>query len=438
MKKNNLMNIYTEDNQYLGDILIVDDKFENIRFLSNFLSEQNYLVRKAISGHSALIAAKTLTPDLILLDVNMPGMGGYEVCQHLKSDPQTNSIPVVFLSAGSDVNDKVRAFEAGGIDYITKPFQLEEVLVRVKTQLTLQKLRKELEQRNAQIENTLITLKNTQAELIQKEKLVNANRITAGIAHEINNPLSFIICNLEPVTEYSQSLINLVQLYQTAFPNPTPEIRDYLDQIELEFLVPDLNDIVSSISNGAERIRSVVRALYIFSGLDESGVKPINVSECIESVLLILSYRLISQDGSVSITVLKTYDNLPTFSGYSNLFNQSLINLLENSLDALELKVKSNNFTSDKSFTPTIWISTYISDDRKICISIKDNGIGVPEENRPHLFEPFFTTKSIGKGVGLGLFTSQQIINEIHGGDIVYQDNLEGYSEFIIQIPISD
>jgi len=432
------MNIYTEDNKYLGDILIVDDKFENIRFLSDFLSEQNYLVRKAISGHSALIAAKTLPPDLILLDVNMPGMGGYEVCQHLKSDPQTNSIPVIFLSAGSDVNDKVQAFQAGGIDYVTKPFQLEEILVRVKTQLTLQQLRKELEQRNAQIESTLITLKNTQAELIQKEKLVNANRITAGIAHEINNPLSFIICNLEPVTEYSQSLINLVKLYQAAFPSPTPEIRDYLDQIELEFLVPDLTNIISSIANGAERIRSVVRALYIFSGLDESGIKPINVSECIESVLLILSYRLVLQDGTVSITVLKTYDNLPTFSGYANLFNQSLFNLLQNSLDALELKIKSIDLISDESFTPTIWITTYVSDDRKICISIKDNGIGVPKENRPHLFEPFFTTKSIGKGVGLGLFTSQQIINEIHRGDIVYQDNLEGYSEFIIQIPISD
>jgi signal transduction histidine kinase len=156
-------------------------------------------------------------------------------------------------------------------------------------------------------------------------------------------------------------------------------------------------------------------------------------------VLLLLRYRLILQNGSVNITILKAYNNLPDFSGYSNLFNQALFNLLQNALDAIELKVNATDFTTNESFTPTIWINTsYTAIDQKICISIKDNGMGISEECKSRLFEPFFTTKSVGKGVGLGLFTSQQIINEIHGGNIVYQDSLEGYSEFVIEIPLGN
>ncbi len=115
-------------NEFIADILIVDDKLENIRFLSSFLSKQGYQVRKAINGQAALMAARTVSPDLILLDINMPGMGGYEVCQQLKGEPQTSSIPIIFLSAGDDIADKIRAFQVGGVDYITKPFQLEEAL----------------------------------------------------------------------------------------------------------------------------------------------------------------------------------------------------------------------------------------------------------------------------------------------------------------------
>ena len=185
------------------------------------MSKQNYQIRKAINGQAALMAVKILLPNLILLDINMPGMGGYEVCKSLKNDPETSSIPIIFLSAGDDITDKIQAFQVGGIDYITKPFHLEEVLVRVQTQLTVQQLQNELKNKNEQLKNTIIDLKNTQYELIQKEKLVNASRITAGISHEINNPLSFILGNLNPAVEYTQILINVIQHYQQSFPNGT-------------------------------------------------------------------------------------------------------------------------------------------------------------------------------------------------------------------------
>jgi PleD family two-component response regulator len=161
-------------NEFIADILIVDDKLENIRFLSSFLSKQGYQVRKAINGQAALIAARTVSPDLILLDINMPGMGGYEVCQQLKGEPQTSSIPIIFLSAGDDIADKIRAFQVGGVDYITKPFQLEEALVRVQTQLKVQSLQKKLQVCHEELQQTVTALQKTQAALEASEAELRA------------------------------------------------------------------------------------------------------------------------------------------------------------------------------------------------------------------------------------------------------------------------
>jgi adenylate cyclase len=168
------MEINVKNDEFIADILVVDDKIENIRFLSDFLSEKGYNVRKAINGKGALIAAKTVTPDLILLDINMPGMGGYEVCQELKQNPQTCSIPIIFLSAGDGIDHKLQAFEVGGVDYITKPFQLEEILVRIQTQLKIQSLQKNLQVRNEQLQQTVTALQKTQAALASSEAELRA------------------------------------------------------------------------------------------------------------------------------------------------------------------------------------------------------------------------------------------------------------------------
>ncbi|MDB9373155.1 hybrid sensor histidine kinase/response regulator [Nodularia sphaerocarpa] len=421
-----------QDQVFIADILIVDDKLENIRFLSDFLSKHNYQVRKAINGQAALTSVKSLPPDLILLDINMPGMGGYEVCQHLKNYPETAEIPVIFLSAGNEINDKILAFEAGGIDYITKPFNLEEILVRVQTQLKVQQLQQNLRDRNQEIQSMLLELQKTEAALIQKEKLVNASQITAGISHEINNPLSFILGNLKPASEYSENLITLIALYQNAFPDATPEIQNFIEYIDLDFLVTDFRSIISSLNTGAERIRSVINAMHIFSRIDESGIKPINIAETIESVLVILRYQLALNNGSVSISVVKNYADTPELIGQANLLNQALLNILQNAIQAIESKINS---VIDSSFKPTIWINTSTTEQQQIRISIKDNGIGIAPENKPRLFEPFFTTKPPGKGVGLGLFTSYQIITEFHQGTLTYHDCPEGGSELIIEIP---
>ncbi|MEA5513008.1 response regulator [Nodularia sp. UHCC 0506] len=425
------MDMPLEEKVFVADILIVDDKLENIRFLSDFLSKHNYQVRKAINGKAALKSVNTLPPDLIILDINMPGMGGYEVCEYLKNDPKNCAIPVIFLSAGNEVNDKILAFEAGGIDYITKPFNLEEILARVQTHLKLRQLQINLHNRNQKIQSMLLELQKTEAALIQKEKLLNASQITAGISHEINNPLNFIVGNLKPASDYSENLITLIKLYQKSFPDATPEINNFTQKIELDFVITDLRRIINSLNTGAERISSVVKALHIFSRVDESGIKPIDIQENLESVLIILRYQLVLNEGAVSISVKKNYEDTPKFIGQANLLNQALLNILQNAIQALELKVNS---VIDSSYHPTIWLNISTTEQQQIRISIRDNGIGVTPENQPHLFEPFFTTKSPGKGVGLGLFTSYQIITEFHQGTLTYHNCSEGGSEFIIEI----
>lgn len=418
---------------FQADILVVDDKLENIRFLSDFLSQHNYQVRKAISGKAALMAAQAVSPDLILLDINMPGMGGYELCEKLKQDPQTSSVPVIFISAGSEVTDKIKGFEVGGVDYITKPFYLEEVLVRIKTQLEIKSLQKELESRNQKLEETLSLLKSTQAELVQKEKLVNAGRIAAGISHEINNPLSFIICNLTPASEYTQKLIKTIQIYQQEYPNTNPNINEFIDESELKFITSDLDKIIKSMHNGAERISSVIQALHVFSRLDHAGIKYFDVHETIDSTLTTLCYQL-KLPNNITIAVIKKYDEIPEIQGYAKIFNQALANIIQNAIDALSLKL---NNTNDDSFQPTIWIYTTTVNGEKVRVSIQDNGAGIPDENKEYIFDPFFTTKNLQEGTGLGLFTSHQIITDIHKGSLIYQKRPEGGSEFLIEVPIS-
>ncbi|MBD2482317.1 adenylate/guanylate cyclase domain-containing protein [Planktothrix sp. FACHB-1365] len=166
------MNINQEE--FIGDILIVDDNVDNIRFLSDFLMQQGYQVRKSINGEVGLMAARTVIPDLILLDINMPGIGGYEVCQKLKEDEKTRSTPIIFLSAGDEVKDKVKAFQVGGIDYITKPFQLEEVLIRIQTQLQLKVLQKKLQNQNEALQQTVTSLQTVTKNLEQSEAELQA------------------------------------------------------------------------------------------------------------------------------------------------------------------------------------------------------------------------------------------------------------------------
>ena len=334
------------------DILVVDDKPDNIRFLSNMLVSQGYNVRKALNGQMALTAVKTVLPDLILLDISMPEMDGYEVCEHLKSDAKTRSRPVIFLTALDAVLDKVKAFQVGGVDYITKPFQFEEVLARIQTHLTIRNLQTQLESQNAELQQALSDLKQAQAQLLNQKKMAGLVQLVAGISHEINNPISFIYGNIAPASEYIQSLLNLIKLYQEEYTNPTLTIQTAIQEIDLDFLVLDLAKIFQSMQTGAERIRTIILALHIFSRINQSDIKLVDIHEGIDSTLLFLQHKLIRAGSRPEIKVIKDYGKLPQVTCYASQLNQVFLNLLNNAIDALESRSGQD---LSQSPIPTIW-----------------------------------------------------------------------------------
>lgn len=413
------------------DILIVDDTPENIRFLSTLLIEQGYQVRKALTGKMALTAAQAATPDLILLDINMPDMNGYETCKLLKQNEKTASVPVIFLSALNDVVDKVKAFQVGGVDFISKPFQFEEVLLRIQTHLQIRVLQSQLHLKNTQLENALEGLKQMQAQLLRKEKLSGLGQLVAGVCHEINNPVSFIAGNLKPAQDSIQTLLKLIDVYQTEYPEPSLVLQTLLEEAELDFLVTDLQNMMRSMRTGVDRISSIVLALRIFSRLGESDIKPTDIHECIDSTLLLIHHRFAEKSTMPEIKIIKDYGNLPLVACHSSEINQVFLNLLTNAIDALQQKFGHSDSVLEQ---PMIQIITESNALKQTIIRIKDNGIGISDNVEKHLFEPFFTTKPVGQGVGLGLATSYQIVVERHKGNLSYCTN-DGSTEFVIEIP---
>jgi len=439
-----------------GNILIVDDTPENLRLLSNALTERGYKVRSVINGAMALMGAKAAPPDLILLDINMPQMNGYEVCEALKADEQTCEIPVIFISALDEVLDKVRAFTVGGRDYISKPFQFEEVLARIENQLTIRHLQQQLQEKNwflqqsetrerekaYQLEQALHQLQNSQSQLVQSAKMSSLGQLVAGIAHEINNPVNFIHGNITYASEYVQDLLKLMELYQTQFPNVTSEMQCLIEAIDLEFIKEDLPKILSSMQVGTERIYGIVRSLRNFSRLDESEMKIVDLHEGIDSTLMLLENRLQAKPGFSGIQVVKEYGDLPKVECYVGQLNQVFMNILSNAIDALkehwgrEIEKATEQTANSPSLTPTIVIHTEVLEPDWVTIRIADNGSGIPEEVQSKLFDPFFTTKPVGEGTGLGLSISYQIVKERHGGLLQCFSTLGQGTEFVIQIPL--
>lgn len=307
-----------------------------------------------------------------------------------------------------------------------------------------------------QLEETLRQLQRTQARLVQYEKMVSLGQLVAGVAHEINNPISFIHSNLNYANSYAQDLLNLLRLYQQHHPNPAPEIQVIEDEIELNFIATDFPKLLHSMKTGTERIRQIVLSLRNFSRLDEAELKSVDIHQGIESTLDILQHRLKAQNNHPEIEVIREYANLPKVQCYPGQLNQVFMNLLINSLDALEQGVGSRVLHSREGFanvdnkvvpSPTIRIRTelgqkLIATDSgnklidHIIIRIADNGPGFKDEIQRRLFDPFFSTKPVGKGAGLGLSICYQVIVEQHSGDIRCVSAPGLGAEFILEIPL--
>ena len=445
-------------------ILIVDDTPSNLEVLSEDLTNAGFEVAVATNGESALKQAEYDPPELILLDVMMPGIDGFETCRRLKQNPITKDIPIIFMTALNDSNDKVSGLSLGAVDYITKPFQQAEVLARIQVHVKLQNLSKKLEKQNVRLKEeikqridaetalnqlnqnlehqvtqrtwelsqALRDLQQAQIKLVQSEKLSTLGQLVAGVAHEINNPVSFIHGNIQHANQYIQDLLELIKLYQNHFGEVTSEIEAKTAEIDLEFLIEDLPKLLSSMEMGTERIREIVLSLRNFSRHDEAEYKRVDIHEGIDSTLAILQHRLGCTSNTAKIKLTKEYGNLPKIECYAGKINQVFMNILANAIDALEDILDTEQCIS----SPTIKIVTEVVTENKVAIRIIDNASGIPEEVQKRIFEPFFTTKPAGKGTGLGMSISHQIITEKHNGSLRCVSTPGKGTEFIIEIPI--
>lgn len=472
-----------ETNQSSFSILVVDDTPDNLHLLVGLLTKQGYKIRPVTSGKMALSAAQGMPPDLILLDINMPEMDGYQVCEQLKADERTRDIPVIFLSALNDVFDKVKAFAVGGVDYITKPFQIEEVLARINTHLAMKTLQTHLQQKNHDLEQTLHELQTTQAQLIQSEKMAVLGQLVANVAHEINTPLGAIRSSAGNINTFMHhSLETLPQFLQSLSPERKQDFfallnrstqasshfltlsnkekrhhkRNLIQQLEA-LAIADADAIADTLIDmgvyddidpllpllQAEDNRMILNIAYELVSIQKSTQTIITASDRAAKVVLALkSYAHQDSTGTKiktnlidgietaltlyhnqikhNVEVIRQYTELPPVLCFPDDLNQVWTNLIQNALQAMNYK-------------GVLTISTAHLGNQ-VQIGITDTGSGISQEIQSKIFEPFFTTKPMGEGSGLGLSIVQRVI-EKHGGRITIE-SIPGKTQFTVFLPL--
>ena len=406
-------------------ILCVDDEKHNRDLLQAVLVPRGFEVIEAADGPQALEAAKESQPDLILLDVMMPGMDGYAVCRRLKADPALAEIPVLFISALPETKDKVRAFVEGGQDYITKPFQVEEVLARIKTHLELRRAQRKLEKKNKALRKTLEQLKNAQSQLIMSEKMAALGVLAAGVAHEVNNPVNFVKTSFHGLQKDFKDIISVLSFCRSLLSEDgLAALEGYQRQINYEIVMQEIPQLFSHVFGGLQRTEEIVKSLRSFARTDDSLRSKIDIHEVIDSALVILCSRYKNK-----IKIIKSYGKLPMTCGNVGKLSQILINILVNAIDSVEEEADP----SRKCITLTTEMCSKDEKDYAV-LHISDMGPGIPQKHIHKIFDPFFTTKPVGKGIGLGLFICNNLIKE-HQGFIEVSSSEGQGSTFSIFLP---
>ena len=286
-----------------------------------------------------------------------------------------------------------------------------------------------------ELQNALKELKVAQTQLVQNAKMSGLENLVAGIAHEINNPVSFIYGNISCTKEYIQNLIYLIKLYQSNYPNPPEQINGALKEVDFDFMQQDIPKILNSMTNGAQRICRIVESLRAFSRMDEAEYKLVNLHNNIDCILDLINYKLQPKSSFPAIKIIKEYEHIPEIECYAGQLNQVFMNLFNNAIDAIEEAFAKNIMTTN----PEIHIKTKVvqhDTQNYIQIIIADNGIGIADDIQQSIFDPFFTTKPVGKGTEMGLAISYQIVTEKHHGTLKCISTPEKGAKFIIQIPV--
>lgn len=404
-------------------ILIVDDTPDHLKILAITLTRAGLKSVVASNGETALRQAIHYPPELILLDVLMPVMDGFEVCEQLKQNPATQDIPVLFMTALSDPIDKVKGFNLGAVDYITKPFNVSEVIARIQLHLNLRSLNRTLEEKNKQLSSTLQQLQAAQAQMLNQEKLAVVGTLTAGVSHELRNPLNYI-------NNYAEGSIELID-------ELIDELRPALDQITperfstVQDLLAELRENAIATRQHGRRAETVIQQLLAQVRSNRAVFEPTDLNALLDqAVRLAYKSRCASADGFNTI-IETSYDEAIGCPWVIRAdLSRALINLVDNACFALREK----QLQSTPAFRPTLWIKTQRLNDQ-IEVRIRDNGIGMSPEVQSQIFTHFFTTKPVGEGTGLGLALTYDIIVKQHHGTLEVSSKAGAYSEFVLTLP---
>jgi signal transduction histidine kinase len=462
-------------------IMVIDDTPENLRLFKLLLTKKGYTVQVFAEGESAITSAKKQPPHLILLDINMPGLNGYQVCEKLKADNFTCDIPVIFISALNEVFDKVQAFQVGGVDYITKPFDIQELLARINTHLRLRNLQEDLQEKNKELEQTLQELQRTQTQLINSEKMAALGQLVAGIAHELNTPFGAIRASVDMIANFVQKglfdlykfmeylpqekheifwdIVNISEqkniyistkemrsnrkrLAQLLKENDIPnyqELADMLADMRIDNLadflpvlkdaqgiklfqkayeISNLKSSTNTIITATEKSAKVIYALKVYNNKGSSKkLCQGNIIDGIETVL-----TLYTNFWKRGINMMRSFpENLPKTWFYPDDLHQVWIHLIQNALQAM-------------NYQGTLAIKISLQEEKNIWVEFTDSGVGIRPEILPLIFEPFFSTKSSGEGSGLGLNIVKKIIDKHHGK--IEVESEPGQTTFRIILPV--
>jgi signal transduction histidine kinase len=375
-------------------VLVADDEPDMLRFLNRQLSSK-YQVLEAVDGQQAIEKASQFLPDLILLDMMMPEKDGLQACRELRERASTQAIPVVLLTARADEDTKLAALSAGASDFLTKPFSTTELHVRIRNLVQSHQYQAKLARQNQLLETTIDQLKQTETQLVQSEKLASLGRMSAGIIHEINNPLNFATTGLFTLRKRTQALAPAFQ--------------------------QECQGILTDVEEGLKRVKNIVSDLRMFTHPDTESREEVQAAEVVAAAL-----RFLSNEWKDKVQIERKLPEGQTILANKNTLINVLVNLLQNSLDAFPNKT----FTGER---PTIWIEGRLEPGKSILL-VRDNGPGIQPQHLDKVFDPFFTTKDVGQGMGLGLTICYRIVQDCQGR-IAVRTEPGQFCEFALEFP---
>jgi len=411
----------------MAKILAIIGDAVTVEVVQELLGREGHQVRVAPDGKEGLDLAREFSPDVIICDGTWPQINFLEVCRLVKADRELTTAYFIVLTTADRFEEA--EWDAAFDDFLFKPIVKQELLGRVRASKRSRELR-------AQLDLTQQELQLSRDQMLQSEKMSSLGELVSGIAHEINNPITFIYSNLTHVRSYATDLIELLRLYQKELVNPGSEILQKQQDMDVEFVLDDLLKIVSSIRTGSDRIRQLILSLQDFSRSDRSGWQLFDVSDGLENTLLLLQHRLPAREGRRDIKVMKEFGNLPQIECYAGLLNQAFLNIINHVIDDLEESAQELEELESIQFKPVILIGTQVVDAQRIRIEIADNDMAITKDITAQISDPFLVAKPAEPTIPLGLALSYRIIVEQHKGELKCFSEAGKGTIFQIEIPL--